>query len=459
MEAKYLQPHSYILTVINQNFKLLSAPLHTLTQLARLLGAGGSFTARTPALFQDQDLSGKRSKSYDNGSIFPLSVCAILKFSKIKPNFKKNGVILKHQPISTSSRTWTVSLYSGENRPESTGAASPPGAIRAPRPPSTCAAGHAPDLWPPGPPSAPRTRHPLAPPAALPRLPAARCRRCPGPRSRTPAPVPAARPRPPAAGRTPSLPAPSAPRAPSKQPTCAAGRTPRPEPASGADPVRAPGPPARSPPAPRAAAAARSHVCRGAPEMRFCSRGARADLRPGAGPARGATAATANGRWRAGRAAPGARRAGPAFFEALGFPRNHFARRRRRAVVLSSSAVRSGGPGSVRRNSRGPRGRPPGQVKVRAGGGYRMAEVKPVRTEAGSQLAEVRAVGGWREGVRWRGRGRSGGQIEPVKARVAGVQRSVLQTASGPPEPPPWPGYLSKCGRSVWGCVGGSPPS
>lgn len=66
-----------------------------------------------------------------------------------------------------------------------------------------------------------------------------------------------------------------------------------------------------------------------------------------------------------------------------------------------------------------------------------MAEVKPVRTEAGSQLAEVRAVGGWREGVRWRGRGRSGGQIEPVKARVAGVQRSVLQTASGPQSPRP----------------------
>ena len=331
---------------------------------------------------------------------------------------------------------------------ESTGAASPPGAVRAPCPPSTCAAGHAPDLWPPRPPSAPRARHPLAPPAALPRLPAARCSRCPGPRSRPTAPVPAARPRPTAAGRTPS-PEPTSPvRAPGPQQAAHLLRGPHPSPesASRADPVRAPGAPARSPPAPRAAAAAR--VPTFAAELRRCAsaRGARADLRPGAGPACGATAATANGRWRAGRAAPGARRAGPAFFEALGFPRNHFARRRRRPLVLSSSAVRSGGPGSVRRNSRGPRGRPPAQVKVRAGGGYQMAEVKPVRTEAGRQMAEVRTVGGWREGVKRPGRGRNGDQIAQVKAGVAGVQRSVLQTASGPPRAP----TLAGLSQPVW---------
>ena len=145
--------------------------------------------------------------------------------------------------------------------------------------------------------------------------------------------------------------------------------------------------------------------------------------------------------------------------EALGFPRNHFARRRRRPLVLSSSAVRSGGPGSVRRNSRGPRGRPPAQVKVRAGGGYQMAEVKPVRTEAGRQMAEVRTVGGWRKGVKRRGRGRSGGQIAQVKAGVAGVRGQCCRRPVGPPEPPPWPGYLSQCGQSAWGCVGGSPPS
>lgn len=293
-------------------------------------------------------------------------------------------------------------------------------------------------------PSAPRARHPPAPPATLPTSG-----------------LPGRRPRPPptcASSGSPGSPLPSVPRAPlpnpgphARRPPAPPGRRPQPQPGA-RQPVRAPGPqhaaqlrhgphpqPGASqwcrpclrpgPPSTQPTCATGRRHYRPVPtfaaELRRCAsaRGARAHLRQGAGPVRGATAATANGRWRAGRATPGARRAGPAFFEALGFPRNHFARRRRRPVVPASSGVRSGGPGSVRRNSRGPRGRPTAQVKVRAGGGYQMAEVKPVRTEAGSQMAEVRSVGGWREGVKRRDRGRSGGQIAQVKARVAGVQR------------------------------------
>lgn len=366
-------------------------------------------------------MSGKRSKSYDNRSIFPLSVCAILKFSKRKPNFEKNEVILKHRPISGSSRTWTVSLYSEENRPrEHAGGL---GVRCRPRPTPAIHLRRRPRSRPLPSPAAGRARHPLAPPAAL---PAARCRRCPGPllpnpgpHARRPPAPPGRRPQPQPGARQPV-------RAPGPQ--HAAQLRPGPHPQPGARQWRRPRPRPRPPSTqPTCATGRRRHrpVPTFTAELRRCASalGARAHLRPGAGPARGATAATANGCWRAGRAAPGARRAGPAFFEALGFPRNHFARRRRRPVVPASSGVRSGGPGSVRRNSRGPRGRPTAQVKVRAGGGYQMAEVKPVRTEAGSQMAEVRAVGGWREGVKRRDRGRRGGQIAQVKARVAGVQR------------------------------------
>lgn len=129
--------------------------------------------------------------------------------------------------------------------------------------------------------------------------------------------------------------------------------------------------------------------------------GARANLRPGAGRARGATASLANGRGRAAGTTQWGRCAGPAFFEALRFPRNHFARRRRRTVRVSSGLC-SEGPGSALRNSQGPRGRPPAQVKVRARGGCQMAEAS---AEGGGQIAQV---------------------------KVGAQRSSMLQTATGP---------------------------
>lgn len=264
-----------------------------------------------------------------------------------------------------------------------------------------------------------------------------RASRRPRPRPELPAHRP---PAPPAAARAPGPPAPPA-----------AARRLRPRP-------RTPSPPSAplvlQPAAHlrRRQPSAAARVPTPAAELRRCAAaaGARANLRPGAGPARRATAAPANRRGRAGGAAQWERRAWPAFFEAFGFPRNHFARRRRRP----------NGPRVFRGSFRGSRECP--QEFPRAAGAVRrprsrLGRMVGTRWRKSGQL-------GLRQGVRWRrsglcggwwvsagrGRGRGGGLTAQVKAGMVGAPRSVLHTARSPrsvaPAPPPsllvWPKFL-----------------
>lgn len=192
----------------------------------------------------------------------------------------------------------------------------------------------------------------------------------------------------------------------------------------------------------------------------------------------------ANGRGCAANTTQWARPARPAFFEALGFPRNHF-EQRRPLTARGPSGVRAGGPGGGA--GRGcpqefPRGRPRGRVKGRAGGGCRMAEVeaRPGHGgDAGGRTAEVGAkpgpraearVGSWRSGragpaAGFRSRNQGSGMDAGVRPHGARPRRRPSEVTAGggggqgscrrrpvapagrPPSQPVWPRFLELRGK------------
>lgn len=156
--------------------------------------------------------------------------------------------------------------------------------------------------------------------------------------------------------------------------------------------------------------------------------GARAYLRSGAGPARHAPVAPANGRPKASGAAQWTRPAWPAFFREITL------REARCAFGSPRLPGRRRGPGGARRAGvaagipEGPRGRPAAQLNVRAKTGCQVAEMKtlPGAQGSGGVTGEGRGCGAV-VGVRWPGGVGGGGQ-----SRVVRVHRSMLQTRSSP---------------------------